>query len=365
MPTTDGAVSLRDAHFDVVVCGAGPAGAAYAYAAARAGANVLLAGPPPRHHTFTLEVIHGRARERLEELGLLATVVDGAAPCAGVVGTWGAAGPMDRPALLEPYGGGWIVDRASLDARLVVAAHDAGATRIEAVVQSVEPIESAVSGETGASPLLPGVGAIVNRWRVRTASNSYRCSRVVIATGRTGRLLDRCGARRKVRHRLVAAVGWVKSTRHDLGDRLRVDATPCGWWFRIGGIAGTAAGFLCDTDLLRPGRNRAAATWIHAVGHLGWPDARHVEPRLRPAFITLPPETPVGMQVVGDAALAVDPLSGHGLTLAFESVSRVLADQARYQEWLADTAVLHQRREREIYTATGYSGRFWRRRSYL
>ncbi len=357
--------------FDVVVCGAGPAGATYAYMLARAGASVLLAGTGPRHPPHSLELLDGRAGDVLTRCGLAETVVADAVRCAGVVGTWGQTGLLDKPALLDPYGGGWIIDRAVLDGRLVAAAVEAGAAHVTASVRTAQPVPPfKIDGIE--SPLAVAHRAD-RRWWVGTTAGSLHCGQVVIATGRTGRLPERCGIRRMARDRLMAAVGWVNAAIPDLGDRVRIDAVPSGWWYRIGYGAGTAAGFVTDTDLLHPGPDRMNATWRHAVGHLGWRTPAQLRLRPRAAHTAVLAEllsrdvaglagSPYRIPVIGDAALAVDPLSGHGLAIAFESAWRAASDPLGYREWLADTAAQHHRQEREIYAAAGYPGPFWRRR---
>ena len=65
--------------------------------------------------------------------------------------------------------------------------------------------------------------------------------------------------------------------------------------------------------------------------------------------------------LVGDAALAVDPLSGYGITLAVEGAARW--SDRDYADWLADTARRHERMESSVYRAArGVDGPFWDQR---
>jgi 2-polyprenyl-6-methoxyphenol hydroxylase-like FAD-dependent oxidoreductase len=340
---------------DVVIVGAGPAGAAHTLAVLRAGGDALLVGPPPRHRARTLELLSGRARHALAELGLLDTVTTAATPCAGVVSRWDGPVALSRPALLDPYGGGWIVDRARLDADLLTAVADAGGRWTPHRVEAAEPV--------------PG------GWQVRLADRWQRCTRLVVATGRTGRFAARCGIHRTTAHRLVAAVGWLPVPLSGLGDRLSVAALPDGWWYWLGRGAGTALGFCTDVDLLPPGPDRLAAVWAGATAaldlpRLRWPEqgwsaaARQVRPWLRDGRTgAVTGAVPSGISVLGDAAVAVDPLSGHGLALAFESAWRAAADPAGYPRWLAAVTAAHLGQQRAVYTAAGQAGEFWRRRS--
>ena len=328
---------------DVLVIGAGPAGTSYALAAARAGANVLIAAPRPRHRPYALELLSGRAWPTIERLGVAALVTETTAPCAGVVGRWGSS-TIDRSTILEPHGIGWIVDRSTLDIRLLEAAMSAGCAHAESVVDCVEPA---------------GRG-----WRARAGGAWLYGDRVVLATGRVSRLVSRCGVPRSMPHQLVAIVGWVSSSLPDLGDRLYVADASDGWWYGIGRGPGTSLGFCTDLDLLGPGPRRPAISWAHALEHFGWPPAEYVRPSLRLAFTgVLDGPVPDRMQLVGDAALALDPLSGHGLTIALESALRAVTDPSGYPAWLAEVTATHLVQQRKVYSAAGQKGHFWERRA--
>jgi flavin-dependent dehydrogenase len=271
-----------------------------------------------------LELLSGRAHESLRQLSLLEAVTRDVPTCGGVISRWGAA-TTERPALLDPDGGGWIVDRAIVDAAVLDAAVKAGVHWRATISRNVRPA---------------GAG-----WRVAAADAWHRCERVVLATGRASNLALRCGLRRPCTSRLVAVVGWVAEPIDRLGDRLYVADAEDGWSYALGCDRGTSMGFCTDLDLL-PG----PANYAHGV-------------RRRPAFTgAVIGEPPAEMQVVGDAALAVDPLSGHGLALAFEGSLRAARDPGGYPEWLARITESHAIQEQGVYAAAGRTGEFWRRR---
>lgn len=313
---------------DVIVVGAGPAGACYALAAARAGASVLLAGPPPRHRQHTVELLAGRAGDTMVRLGVLGLV---SRPCAGVLASWGSA-VIDKPAVLDPDGGGWIVDRAVLDPALVDAAMSAGCSRVPARIDAVER---------------SGTG-----WRVRVAGAWWHADRLVLATGRAGGLCRAAGVVRDVTHRMTALVGWADAALPDLGDRLHVAATRDGWWYAIGCGQGTALGLCTDTDLLR----------TNGSSGLGWHGQRVDTWHRSATTARLVGPMPPGVTIIGDAALAVDPLSGHGLALAIQGAWLAATDPAGYPDWLADMTAGHEASERAVYAAAGMAGPFWHRR---
>jgi flavin-dependent dehydrogenase len=343
---------------DVVVIGAGPSGAAYALAAVTQGASVLLLGPPPRHPPHTLELLSARARNVLERLGIFELVTSEAIRCAGLIVNWGAAGLVDRPTILDPSGGGWIVDRAVFDESLLAAAAQAGVGRCESAVRAVEP----TSGGWYVR-LMPFVQSTSDKARSTTRERWFTCARLVLATGRTSRFVSRCGVPRAILHPLVSIVAWVDSPWTDLGERLRIEAANDMWCWALGRGSGTSLGFCTDLDLLQPASDRVAAAWATALRRVGWATDRASQPRLRLAFTgILTGAVPNRMDVVGDAALAVDPLSGHGLTLALESAWQSATNPVDYSEWLAQVTAEHLAQERAVYADARLTGPFWRRR---
>jgi hypothetical protein len=135
--------------------------------------------------------------------------------------------------------------------------------------------------------------------------------------------------------------------------RLVVEACAGGWWSALddgtsltvtyatvatGPIAGRAGvGELWRDALL------TAPTWVPRC-------AADVQPRLRLVRSSVAVPEP-GRTRVGDAALAVDPLSGHGLTLALYGGLRCLHEG--YLDWLATQADTHETAGRAMYIAAG------------
>ncbi len=313
---------------DVVIVGAGPAGAVTALNLAPFWRVLLVdrhATPRPR----VGESLPGAARRLLRDMGLWeAFLADGHAPRHAHRGAWGGAHPVERDTLADPDGHGWHLDRVRFERRL-----------------------RAVAVARGASELTPARPTRVARegggWAVTFERDgralSARARLMVDASGRGSRLLVRHGARRTVGHRLVC--GWARAEGVDLPAGVtQIEAEVDGWWYAAplpdgGGLLA----FHTDADLpaARSGRSvdallrraRELPMLAGLVAGAGWDAARGGYCAAHGARL----ETPVGpgWMAVGDAALAFDPLSAQGL---FNALYTGLAAAETTDRWLRGEA---------------------------
>lgn len=330
---------------DVCVVGAGPAGACAAAFAAASGASTVLVDLPRTAHRG-LELLSGRAVHRLAELGVLEQIQRGGTACTGTVSRWATRNFIVRPAVLDPWGSGWIVDRGWLDALLVGNAVRRGARLVRGRVVAVDQ-----------------QGGLVN---VRFyGGGGVQADTVLVATGRPGRLIG--GPSALVRHRIVVLTAELPGGAvPDLSHQLLVDRAPEGWWYALSSADVTTLAFCTDGDLVGCGPTGTLDAWRRACLTADWlPEgARRQTPRVRSRIITAARTSSDGAaRLIGDAALSVDPLSGHGIALGMEGAAR-WADP-RYLEWLAAVAADNLIQERNAYRASlgAVGGRFWTRRT--
>jgi flavin-dependent dehydrogenase len=325
--------------FDVVVAGGGTAGAATALrlaVAARSVAVIERGYDRPR----VGETLAPSVQPLLRALG----VWDRFAalqplPSWGVRSIWADPQPAEHAHLASGWGSGWHVDRRAVDRMLADAAAAAGAHVLTG---------TAVTGcrYDGA------------RWHIACADGRVVSARVLVdATGRSASVGRRLGGRRHAFDRLVAvAATW---QGHDVSDQchLLLEATGDGWWYTAP-LPGDAivAMLLTDADLCRAGALAEPARWHACLRSADATAARTggavpaTAPRVHPAASQrlLRTGDPRPWLAVGDAALAVDPLSGSGVVRAL----RMAEDAARTVAHLLDDADGHGGRALAGYEAS-------------
>ncbi|MGI8671723.1 MAG: NAD(P)/FAD-dependent oxidoreductase [Luteitalea sp.] len=327
---------------DVIVSGAGPAGAFAAVLLARAGVRVTLIDREtfPRHKlcgdTLNPGGLALLRRHRLHEPieqhgvpldGMLVTGESG----VRISGTYG-------PGLV---GRAWC--RSALDQQLLHAAASAGAeVRTGVLVQ--EPYLSHAAGRVGGVRLKTGDGR----------SEVLRARWTIAADGRRSRLALALGLIRQPAQPRRWAIGTYASGVSELGTLGEMHVRR-GHYIGVAPAAGGAAN-LCLVTADRAG--------LHDPARRLWA-ALHADPLLRERCAQARPETPVvllgplavdartagapGLLLAGDAAGFIDPMTGDGLHLALQG-GRLAAD-VLVEGWTwADDAVIArlQRRRRAV-----------------
>jgi len=278
--------------YDCVVAGGGPAGAFAAREMTRAGRKVLIVDPAtgrPR-----LEGLSERVAQLLRSRGLEDALATASAP---------APRSVDWAGLKRSANGERLVRRPAFDAALRRAAVDAGAELIRARV-----------GRIGKADPEQGV-------TLKLSTGETVAARLMIdARGRQAP-----SSRRLKGPQTLSISGHVEAA--PVSARTHVAAAPEGWlwlaevpgfgrWLQIsvaaGSLAGTGEAALRDRVtrfLSQPG-----------IGDLAGPLGFRSPLLARNAGLVLSaPELKLPVIPVGDAAVAIDPLSGHGLFWALSS----------------------------------------------
>lgn len=312
---------------DVLIVGAGPAGACAALALAPL-CRVLMVDRRAEPGGRIGEHLIPAARRLFTDLDLWDDFqAQGHAPCYGNRSCWGGEEILETDSLRDPDGPGWHLDRARFEGWLRARAVERGA----AMVAPVGLLRAAYDGAGWAVSLSTPAGDPIRLTARLMIDAGGRQAPVARAVGRRPRALDR----------LVCA--WVHGTGGATRGLTEVASAPDGWWYTAPLPGGRRVlAFHTDADL-------TDGTPAHDPTRLA--EAARDVPLLTAALDGFRADGPTGFTAahsavlddpagdgwlaVGDAALAFDPLSSRGLFNALytglsgaEAADRLLSGEA-------------------------------------
>lgn len=291
---------------DVVIAGAGPAGAIAAFTLASRGCHAVLVDRMARPRHATGEALPAQTVQLLAAAGI------GPDPGAhvaslGKMTCWGSDELVATDFLFDPYGASMRLDRCRFDRDLRAAAVRAGAIERRANVRTLSRHGT--------------------RWRIELDDGSaHDACWIVDATGRNASIARRLGARRERQGRQVAVYAEADGASDVRLDRTVVEAVQSGWWHatRLPSKV-VVAGFHTEADTALKLR-RNPTEWRNALNrtlHLsmmlrdaGFRTARHLHDCSSARLNSFQGD---GWIACGDAALSFDPISGQGLHHAVAS----------------------------------------------
>ncbi len=301
-----------DQLFDAVVLGAGPAGATAAVGLARLGYSVALVSCP---RSPSVEGLSARAVASLEEAGFPVDCVS--APASRLVRWAGETSRRGRES---------VVRREALDDCLGESVRAHGVRRIDSSVRGFQYWNEI--------------------WHVQTSSGPFRGRSVLDARGRRARRSD-------IRGPLLVAWSATFSSNEVALPGSAVAALEDGWcWFARTGdgtsslqFVGAATGHLSPSQVIA--RYEAAAATLAGFEHVGIPATigDGLVARAAVARFSRPSRGP-GFLRIGDAAVAMDPLSGNGIHEAVRSARVGVAAVNSYlggTEWSAVSQFVDER----------------------
>lgn len=281
------------------------------------------------------EVLSPMARTLLESLECWSEMQRAAARGAvleshGTQSTWGSDSVREHDFLYSMHGNGWRLDRAWFDAMLLQRAESAGVhVRRDAAL-------------TGSESQADG-------WMLRFRGGTAEARFAIDASGRAARFAVERGVRLEASDSLAGVYVLFDCRRSEAHDYdTLIEARENGWWYSAGVPGGTlAAAWMSDTDLIRAMELADAARW-HAL----LAESTQTRRRVTGATAMTDPMVFAAQSqrlnrvagrrwaAAGDAAMAFDPLSAHGITKALRSgklASYVALD------WIRDSADTHAR----------------------
>ncbi|HEY4465577.1 MAG TPA: geranylgeranyl reductase family protein, partial [Streptosporangiaceae bacterium] len=340
---------------DVIVVGAGPAGATTAYYLANAGLDVLLL----EKSRFPREKVCGdgltpRAVRALVAMGVPVSESDGWLRNKGlrVIGA-GMRLELPWPELTSYPGYGLVRTRLDLDQELARRASQAGARLLEGMTVTGPVLDDRTGRITGVTVRPAGGGPDA------AAEQVYRARLVIAADGNSSRLSVAMGLRKREDRPIGVAVrAYYTSPRHDDdyleswldlwdGDRL---LPGYGWIFGMGdGTSNVGLGLLnTSTAFGNTDYHAMLRKWLDGLpGEWGFTDDNRAGPvrgAALPMAFNRTPHYTRGLLLVGDAAGMVNPFNGEGIAYAMESgeiAARIVAQALAVPDQAGTERVLH------------------------
>ena len=349
----------------MLVAGGGPAGSALALDLSRRGLRVAII-EQSAYDTFRVgETVPPEIRKLLAALGVWEQfLASERLESYGIRTAWETPAVRQHDFLFNPYGCGWHVDRAGFDAMLAHAAEHAGAllllsTRITSLQKDAN-----------------------DTWLVEVAQQRKRRTLrgrwLVDATGRKAFIARKLGCAIDVVDRLIGAVAMLPHSGS--GQWTLIEAAKSGWWYSAPLPGGRMVfAYMTDSDLWRTSRwgdllKEAPLTSERASISETWSPIRVFSA----ASMLCQPVAGPNWLVVGDAAFAVDPLSGQGIYKSLEAGLRSAAAIARawegdtssmveYENWTVESFRSYLTVRRQFYRSVDRwpKSRFWQRRRGL
>lgn len=300
--------------FDVVIVGGGPAGCATAIVLAQKKFRVALIEKSNYDRARIGETLLPAARAPLEQLGLweqfLASEHE---PSPSTLSAWGDDELYENDFIFNPYGNGWHLDRPRFDRELAASAEECGAKIFR---------NARVTGFEGDAA----------RWRIEFVcdgkTETVESAFLVDASGRARFVTRPLGVSCTELDHLVGLVRFFRGTG-DNDNRTMVEASRDGWWYSAW-LPDTrlVVAYMTDADLIVEGHARDEE-WNARLG-----EARHTRRRAgkgqTASTLSIWSANSYLLEyvagerwlAVGEAAMAIDPLSSQGIYNALESGRR-------------------------------------------
>ncbi|MGC4092640.1 MAG: tryptophan 7-halogenase [Polyangiaceae bacterium] len=359
------------AQWDVIVVGAGPAGAALACALAPQKRRVLLlerAAAPNAAAPRIGESLPGAARPLLARLGVLERfLADGHVERGATVAEWERDEASWFDTLRDPHGPGWHLDRVRFDACLRRAACDVGAV----LLQSRGPLR--VERASNQRFIVTSGGA-----------EPHYAPVLVDASGRGAVAARRLGVLHHALDKLVCLHSHLTTTIDGGDDCTRIATDHNGWWYSVRVPSGQRVlAFHLDADDAELGALRDPGAFLAKARRqpLLAETLRNAQVAAVRTCVACSSTLDLsallaveGFFAVGDSSLSFDPLASQGLFHALASavsaataMGRSDGEGAPRQAFVAELRAVRSRYRAELRrsyasVARRRSGAFWARR---
>lgn len=300
--------------FPLVIAGAGPAGLSAAITVAQRGLLVCLLEPSIVPAEKTGEVVSPGIEPLLERLEMQVVFQNNDhLPCYGFRFRWGNETPAEKLFITDRRGNGWQLDRPLFEKQLRERALALGVDiRLGQRIRQVQ--------------------RIANGWEIETegenAASSLQSAFLADATGRSGTIARRVGAKRMQFDKLIGVSGMFQLKPGVVFKHYtQVEATANGWWYAVE-IPGNRlrAVYMTDADLLDKSMQQSEKFQAHFEQTMTAKETFSSREKICGEPVTVSASTsaleiPYGdaWLALGDAAYAFDPVSSYGISSALGS----------------------------------------------
>lgn len=306
--------------YDVAIVGGGPSGASLAMSLSRNNRSVVMIERSDYSDEWQYgEILSAEASALLSKLDIKIENLLLEVPhirSQGVLAAWGSSELREKHSIFNPYGTAWHIDRKKFDAALAMLAEDAGAQ----VLRKTACIFTAYKDDCWKLAVSDHVGKPMD----------LMARLVVDATGRAAQVASRAGARICFFDQLISIIGIVKHKSHSEPAAMTVmtmESTQNGWWYVVPLPSGELlAAFMTDSDIFIKAKQSPITYWKDMLKN-----TLHISRLLGEFQLSAKIQVKTARTsrldimcgkhwlAVGDAAFALDPLSGDGIHRAIQS----------------------------------------------
>ena len=348
----------------VAIVGCGPAGSTAAILLARAGCSVTLFDSGGKERSHLVESIPPECAFTLQKLDLLGVLLS-ADPVAspGNISAWGSDEQICREFIFSPYGSGWQVARHRLHAEFRRKAEQTGVDirvgRVISVTRHGDCWQITYGSLSG------------------DAERSY-AAKVLWAGGRISPLPVAFNTRRRTLDTLLSIGAPFESEDEHTERRAIIEARPDGWWYAAAVQEFRYVAFFTEPKLIP--RHERTKWWLAQLSQTSLiPKNTTLKFAMDEKVTTVcangsftDPAAGENWLAIGDAAMALDPLSSSGVMFSLSSAQNAAdvilcrREIGDYLKWLSQALDRYRLEHTAIYQREKRwrHSNFWGKRSY-